>query len=415
MSLRRFAAWILLFVLTSQLDIATAQEWTRFRGPNGAGQSDAATIPATWTKADYNWVAQLPGIGHSSPVVWGDRIFVQSADPDSGLQYVLCLAADRGETIWKREFSSSTYHIHTRNSFASASPAVDAKHVYVTWATPEQLSLIALHHDGDIAWTRDDLGPFTSQHGFGSSPMLVGDLVVLCNQQQARRSGSAETSSILAFDRHTGQPRWKTPRISSKASYSVPCLYETPDGRQELITCSTAHGIFSLDPDTGKENWSTDVFSMRTVSSPVVVGNLVFGSTGSGAGGNYVVAVQLDGNHDIAYKVDRQAPYVPTVVQAGDLVFLWSDKGVVACLEAATGEPFWTKRVGGNYSGSPVRVGDRVYCISEDGDVVVIAASKKYELIGKTSLGEPSRSTPAVADGRMYLRTYSQLFSVGGE
>ncbi|MEM9659953.1 MAG: PQQ-binding-like beta-propeller repeat protein, partial [Planctomycetota bacterium] len=258
------------------------QEWPRFRGPNGQGQGAAPAIPAQWTDDDYCWVADLPGIGNSSPVLWGNRIFLQSADPNTGAQYVFCIDATIGKIIWQREFASSTYPIHGRNSFASASPAADERRVYVAWATPEQLTLGALDHHGKVEWMRKDLGPYASQHGFGVSPMLVGDLVILCNQQSPPETGSDQTSSIMAFDQRTGDLRWETPRRSDKVSYSVPCLHTRPDGTIELIGCSTADGFYSLDPETGRENWTAEAFTMRTVSSPVLLENLLLGTTGSG-------------------------------------------------------------------------------------------------------------------------------------
>lgn len=410
MTMRPTLTALLLFV-----QVAVAQDWPRFRGPNGSGQSEASSIPAQWSDQDYNWVIDLPGIGHSSPAVYSNRVFVQSADPQAGTQYILCLSAADGGTIWRKEFPSEPYHIHQRNSFASCSPAVDANHVYVAWGTPRNISLFAFDHDGRLAWSQNSLGPYASQHGYGASPMVAGDLVILCNQQMPSERGT-ETSAIMAFDRRTGELVWSTPRTSGKASYSVPCLHETSDGGVELLNCSTTHGIYSLDPETGRENWSfRSAFSMRTVSSPVVVGNLVFGSTGSGAGGNYLVAVDLT-SHQLAYKIDRQAPYVPSAVAAlGDeIVILWADNGVVTCLDAATGQRHWAKRVGGNYSGSPIRAGDKIFCVSDEGEVVSLAADREYRLLGRSQLGEPSRSTPAVSDGRLYLRTYSKLFSIGG-
>jgi outer membrane protein assembly factor BamB len=407
-----------LFVVASLatgLTGAAGQEWTRFRGPNGTGQSEATTIPAHWGSGDYNWVVELPGVGHSSPVVWGQRLFVQSAEPDNSRRYVLCLDTADGSTLWQHEIASHEYPIHRFSSYASSTPAVDADHVYVAWATPEQLSLRAYDHDGNTVWNRDDLGPFPSQHGFGVSPIVAGQLVILCNQQAAPvRDQPVNTSSILAFDRRSGELRWKTPRISASASYAVPCL-RNPAGGPELIICNTAQGMFALDLETGHENWSIPVFSMRTVSSPVVVGDLVFGSTGSGGGGNYVVAVRPgpSGPKEV-YRVEQPAPYVPCPVAHGDLVFLWYDGGIVSCIDAHTGERHWRKRVGGNYFASPVRAADRIYGVSEAGDVVVLAASREYQFISRNPLGESSRSTPAIAGGRMYLRSFSKLFSLGG-
>lgn len=403
----------LLCVLFMTCTTTLGQEWTRFRGPNGNGNSDYE-ITAQWADDDYNWVIDLPGIGHSSPVIWGDRLFVQSADPEKGTQFVVCIDSASGKKLWTKDFTSAPYHIHVRNSLASSTPTVDEQAVYIAWATPDQIRVHALTHAGESIWSREDLGPFESSHGFGTSPIVVGDMLVLSNLQMPSKDRGAETSSVMAFDKNTGNVRWTTARTSGQASYSVPCLHDGINGEPELLLCSTTHGMFGLDLASGKENWAVkDAFSMRTISSPIVVGNMVFGSTGSGGGGNYVVAIDKT-DATIAYKVERQAPYVPTPVALGDLVFLWYDKGIVTCIDAASGRQHWSNRVGGNYSGSPVCAGGKVYGISDEGQVVVLAASKEYQLLGKTSLGEASRSTPAVAGGRMYLRTYSKLFSVGG-
>ncbi len=203
--------------------------------------------------------------------------------------------------------------------------------------------------------------------------------------------------------------------MSEVVSYATPCIYEPPGGQPELICASTAHGIYSLDPETGHENWAIDVFSMRTVSSPIITGGLIFGTTGSGGGGNYVVAVKPGVDPQVEYELKKQAPYVPCPVAQDGLVFLWSDKGIATCIRADGGEQVWQHRIGGNFSGSPVIAGNGIYCIDEDGVVVVLAADEKFQLLGRSPLGEASRSTPAVANGRMYLRTYSHLVSIGGK
>jgi outer membrane protein assembly factor BamB len=411
--------WLSLFasivsLATVAAPRAAGQQWNRFRGPNGSGVS-SSTVPATWTTADYHWRTVLPGTGHSSPVVWQDRVYLMSADPQTARQYVLAIDTADGRIVWQRDFSIATYPIHARNSFASSTPAVDADHVYVAWSTPAEATLTALSPEGEIVW-QESLGPFASQHGFGASPILYDDLVIL-SLLEKKPDGveqRTETSRIVALDRLTGQQRWLQTRWSEVVSYSVPCIYRGPDGVDQLIGCSTADGIFSLDPRSGTVNWQIDVFEMRTVSSPVVAADLVLGTTGSGGGGNYVVAVRPGGAPEVAYDVRRQAPYVPTPVAKDGLLFLWSDKGVVSCLRADSGAVLWQERVGGNYSGSPVIAGDHLYCIDEEGVVVVLAAGETYRLLGKNPLGEASRSTPAIADDRLYLRTESQLFSVGG-
>jgi len=398
----------------------TAQEWTRFRGPNGTGASDASTIPTQWTASDYNWAVGLPGVGHSSPVVWGDKIFLTSGDEETAERMVLCLAVDDGALLWQRTFDSTIHTKHVRNSFGSVTPAVDAERVYVAWSTPEEYTFLALDHNGGDVWRRD-LGPFVSQHSCGISPIVYEDMVILGNDQdEADEEGHHGESFLIAVDARTGETRWQTSRASAVVAYSTPCVYDPPDEPAQLIFNSQAHGISSIDPHTGKTNWEQVVFDKRSCSSPIIAGGVIFGSCGSGGGGNFVVALRpgkVDGSRspELAYRIDTQAPYVPTPIANGDLVFLWSDKGIVTCIRASSGEVVWRERVGGNYSGSPIRVGDRLYCIDEEGVVVVLSASEKYEVLARNPLGEESRATPSVADGRLYLRTYSHLISVGGE
>lgn len=410
--------WLLAVAVVAHCcSLAHADEWTRFRGPNGDGQSDCPSIPGTWTESDYNWKVKLPGIGHSSPVVWKDRIYLLSADPESGTRYVVCVAAANGSIVWTKEFEGVPHHLHRFNSYASCTPAVDADHIYVAWSDPEHTLLKALDHAGEEVWSVD-MGPWVSQHGYGTSPMLVDDLVIVSKYDENPKrpdGGTPGESFVLAVDRLTGKERWRTPRATDTTSYSVPCIRELENGQKELISCSTAEGIFALDPKTGEQKWNLKVFTMRTVSSPVLTSGLVIGSTGSGGGGNYVVAVKPGEEPKEVWRVKTQAPYVPTTVAYKDMLFLWFEGGIVTCVDAATGNVHWKQRIGGNFHGSPVRVADKIYCISEAGEVVVLAADKTYQLIGKMQLGEDSRSTPAISGGRMYLRTYSHLFSIGGK
>ena len=174
--------------------------------------------------------------------------------------------------------------------------------------------------------------------------------------------------------------------------------------------------MFSLDPETGNRNWAVeDAFSMRTVSSPLLAGGLVYGSTGSGAGGNYLVGIRPGKNAEVVVKVDRQAPYVPTSVARGNLLFLWYDKGIATCIDARDGSIHWRERLDTAFSGSPIRVGEKMFCMDEAGVVWVLAAEKQFKVLGKYPLGEERRSTPAVSGGQMFLRTYSHLFAVGAK
>lgn len=387
-----------------------AQEWTRFRGPNGSGLSDATTIPATWTDEDYRWKVDLPGVGHASPVIWGNKIFLLSADPETVTRIVLCLDAADGRTIWSRSYPSTKHVKHQFNSFASATPAVDEQQVYVAWSAPEEYTLAAFDHDGNERW-KLNLGPYVSQHSCGTSPIVYEDLVILGNDQDG-------DSSLVAVERATGSIRWRVPRKKVVVAYSTPCVYAPEGEKPQLIFNSQAHGISSINPDDGQSNWELAVFDKRSVSSPLIAGGLIFGSCGSGAGGNYVVAIKPGAAGvapEVAYKVTKSAPYVPTPVATEDFIFLWSDQGVVTCCDIATGKPIWQERVGGKYFGSPVCAGGRLYCMSADGEVAVVAASPVYEFFGKQPLGDPSHSTPAVSGGVMYLRTFTKLFALGGK
>lgn len=386
------------------------QEWTRFRGPNGTGLSDATGIPVSWKESDFDWRVELPGEGHSQPVAWGERIFVTCAADGGKTRRLLAIRAADGSTEWTHQCELEPLRKNLRNSDASGSPAADDARVYVAFGSPASHLLLALDHSGRRVWTRD-LGPYEAEHGSGNSPIVFEDLVVLGNEHDGE-------SFVIAVERTTGDVRWKTPRRAERAAYGTPCVYSRPDGKPSLLFTSQAHGIYSLDAMTGAPQWEARVFDKRSVSSPVFGGGLAFGACGSGGGGNYVVAVKVDGEGDVtasheAYRVTRSAPYVPTSVVKGDLLFLWAERGFVSCVELATGAEIWRERVEGSYYGSPVCVGDRLYCMTEDGEAVVVAASRTFRLLARNPIGEGSRSTPAVFGGRMVLRTYRHLLSVG--
>ena len=195
------ARFICILLILCAADLTSAQEWTRFRGPNGSGiGQNGQSIPTTWSEIDYNWRVKLPGIGHSSPVVWGDKIFLLSADPESATRYVICIDVAMGATNWQRNFQSDSHHLHVRSSFASSTPTVDADHVYVGWSTPTETTLKAFDHSGNEVWSLD-LGRWQSQHGFGTSPILFEDLVILHNSQQAKslKPGERPGDSFMMY------------------------------------------------------------------------------------------------------------------------------------------------------------------------------------------------------------------------
>lgn len=400
-----------------------ADEWNRFRGPNGTGIGDGTGIPTKFTEADFVFKTKLPGdSGCSSPVVYGDKVFVTSADSTDATRYVICLHAVTGKVIWQQRFASVVHPLHSRSTYASCTPAVDGQHVYVAWATPEQTLLKAFTLDGAEAWSRD-LGTWQSQHGFGTSPIVYEGMVILHNSQQADKLNPGEKpgiSRMTAFDALTGETKWSTKLKSKNVCYSIPFVRTSEDGQAELVCSSTGDGIFALDAESGKRIWAVNdgLFRMRTVASPIEAGGLIFGSNGSGGySSNFVVAVKPGKNAQKAYQLkngrDFKAPYVPCLISDGGLVFALYDKGFATCFDSATGKTVWIERTGAAFSGSPIRLDDRIFCIAEDGTVWVIAASDEYKVLAKNSLGEDSKATPAVANGRMYLRTDTHVICVG--
>jgi outer membrane protein assembly factor BamB len=405
------AACALLGVLTAD---TAGQEWTRFRGPNGSGLSAATTVPVRWTEKDFAWKVPLPGVGHSSPVLWGGRVFLTAGDETTGERTVVCLDAGDGRRLWSRAFAGARHGKHADNSFASATPAVDDRHVYVCWGSPRQYLVVVLDHDGKEAW-RADLGPYQSGHGFGTSPIVHDDLLIVPADQDG-------PSALFGLDRDTGKVRWKVPR-RSKASYATPCVYQALGRPAELIFTSYEHGLSSIDPKTGRTNWELDVFHKghveTPIGSPIVAGDLVLGTCGWLGVRQEVVAVRpaaagRDEKARAVYGIARAVPLCTTPLVKDDLLYLWSDAGIVTCADARTGDVHWRERVPGSYYSSPVCVGQALYGVTREGDVIVLAAAKRFELLARNPLGEGSHSTPAVAGGRMYLRTFGHLICLGG-
>ena len=393
---------------------ALAHEWPRFRGPNGSGLSDAKTIPVKWTDSDIRWKAKLPGEGISSPVVWGERLFVTSAEPDLGQRHLICLQTQDGKELWRQSESFQPYNKHRVNTFATSTPAVDAERVYQVWQSPQSSTMLAFTHDGTPAW-RFELDPFSEGHGGGVSPIVWNDLVVLACDQK-------EPSYLVAVERRTGQQRWKTERRSKRAGYSTPCIYQVSGRPDELIFTAWEHGITGIDPRTGNVRWELDCFGKQTeraIVSPIVAGDVIFGTCGFVTSDKHCVAVrpgESDGKVEAKelFRIEKVAPHLPSPLAYKDRLFLWTEKGIASAVRLDTGEVISTKRIGGNYSSSPICIDGRLYAVSDDGEVVVLKADDSLQEIARNALDEPSRATPAVSGGRLYLRTMSQVVCLGG-
>jgi outer membrane protein assembly factor BamB len=389
-----------------------AEQWSRFRGSNGDGQSDASGIPIQWKTGEYAWKKALPGVGRSSPVVWDNYVFVTSANPDNGEQIILAFDARNGEQLWEKRFASGTHHQHVENSYATSTPAVDANRLYVSWLDGDKVTLGAFTHQGEEVW-RHQVGSLVEQHGFGTSPVVVGDVVCLDNDTEDK-----DRSVVTGVNAATGEELWHVSRGTGKTVFATPCVWDSGAGRQLLLTSSMGSGLTAFEPTSGKIAWQVleNDLPDRCVSSPITAGGLVFVSCGSGNNGLRLIAMRPGKEGEMpqeAYRLDVGVPNIPTPVAAGELLFLWHDRGTVSCVDLATGEEHWRQRVNGKFHSSPVRVGDRIYCVSLDGDVVVLAASKEYKLLGRSALEEPVQATPAVASNRIYFRTDASLICLG--
>ncbi len=409
--------WVVVLLVCGVLSggPVAAENWPRFRGPNGQGVSETQGIPTKWSDDDYAWKVTLPGRGHACPVVWSDRLFVTCAEQGARRGILLCLNTADGTERWRSEVELTKYPINRLNSYASSTPAADADHVYVLWPSRERTILVALNHDGTEAWTVEFSG-VQARHGKGSSPIVVGDYVIVSHEQE--RNSEGVESQWLAINRKTGHVHWRRSEAAvANASYSTPCVWKRGDGKAEVVFAGNAHGVTGVDLETGQTRWELDsVLPKRVVSSPLWTGQLIIATCGEGGRGSRLTAIE-PGANDSAREVysleTRVVPYVPTAVAYGGDLFLFHDNGTVTCTVASDGKVLWSEKPAGRFYGSPVCVNGVLYAMTTTGDVVVLKAAGTYEVLAVNALGEKSHATPAVGDGRMFLRTESHLFAIG--
>ena len=408
----------LAFALSSGF-AESSENWPRFRGPNGAGNSEAS-VPALWDKSSYRWALPLKENGHGSPAVWGNYVFLNSSADKGQTRKVLCVDAKTGKVEWSRSYPSKTHKTHRFNSFASSTPALDEKNVYSVWGHATELKVSAHTHRGKLLWEKD-LGGVKGGHGFAVSPIVFEDLLIVPNDQE--KGGGAH----YALDCSTGEIRWKVPRESKRLTYSTPCVFTSPDGSRELIFTNWWLGFTSLEPKTGKQLWELSVFgrphSERAISSPIVAGNLVLGVCGFTTLDKHLVAIRpasvsKNGKAKEVWRLEETMPHIPSPLLSGNRLYLWADNGVITCVRPQTGERVWKARVEGvkdTFFGSPVLAGSTIFCVSAYGQVVAIADSDEFKQLGVTDLGEVCRSTPALANGDFFLRTAERLICIKGE
>lgn len=438
---------VLLLACSVSASLAVAEPapsytWPQFRGPNGQGVSPETGLPLTWSASEnVLWKTPIPGRGHSSPVVWGKRLFLTTAVEgpitrpgftgtakhlDDGKEFVhpdgvgadraqtlkvLAIDAETGRILWeKTAWEGNPYDTrHRRGSFASPTPIVDGERVYA-WFGSEGIYAYDLY--GKELWKADLGGIAAMGVGYGTSPVLHGEHVILQCDEDA-----GEKSFIAALDRRTGKEVWRVAR-KVEVSWATPVIVKA-EGRDELVTAGT-EAIIAYDPATGKELWRAKGLESNAVPSPVVGKDVVVLSAGYPA--KVAMAIRTGGSGDVTgtprvlWRYEKGTAYVPSPILYGDLVYLVTDRGLVTALDVKTGA---VKYEGGRppipatFMASPVVIDGRIVLMSEDGDAFVIKAGPVHEIERTNSLGEPIFASPAIAEGRIFIRGASNLYCIG--
>ena len=386
-----------------------ADTWARFRGPGGDGSATGQDIPAKLDlKYHLLYKVAMPGQGYGSPVLWDDKLFLQESSAGGDSRHLLCLEATTGKTLWRTTEKGTFAKTHVKNSMASSTPAADPSRVVCLFWDGKDVSLNAYDHQGKTLW-RSLLGPFASQHGFGHSPLLhQGRVFVNFDQDGAAR--------LVAFDAATGDKIWAAERTAVRSCYSTP-LIRGVDGREELVVGSTAGGA-GYDPATGKllweHKWKFDAAPLRTVASPILVGDKLVLASGDGKGDRHLQVVRLQGDKpELLWEEKKTFPYVPMMLAHQGRLWGVNDKGMAICCDLAKGTMVYSSRLAEAFSASPVLVDGRMVAVDERGRLFVIGLGDKLEILSKIDLGESVLASPAVGGGRLWVRGQDSLFCLG--
>jgi outer membrane protein assembly factor BamB len=387
-----------------------ADNWPRWRGPSGQGWVSGDHYPDTWSGTDnVQWKVPVPGDGNSSPIVWGDYIYLTTAYDRGQRRSVLAFQRSDGRQVWECFAPDATpQRAHRKNGHASATPTTDGKYIYTYFGSH---GLMAVDMKGNLAW-HTDLGAIVTVHGAACSPLLYKDMVIIV---QELRSGNK--SFIGAFDKNTGHERWRTIRTGSRGWYSPIAIHA---GNRDEIIVSGTDQVQAYDPDTGQELWTARGNTWEVIPTPAVGLGMLFCSSGREGP---TLAIRPGGSSDvtdthIAWSISQDSPFVPSPILYENNLYIINDMAALAsCIDARSGRILWQGKIGQarreGFSASPVAVDDNIYFTNDDGDTFVLKAGPEFQLLHVNSLGEPVRASPALVDGRWYWRTVKHLIAIG--
>ncbi|HXG63757.1 MAG TPA: PQQ-binding-like beta-propeller repeat protein [Blastocatellia bacterium] len=399
-------AWVTLLCSVTGF----ADNWPQFRGPRGQGISTETGLPAQWNAAaNIVWKTALPGPGHSSPVIWGDRIFLTAfRKQGKGQLLTLCVDKASGRILWEKEVPVERVEaVHATNSPASPTPATDGKHVYVYFGS---YGLVCFDFEGKKIWEKP-VGPYPIEWGSASSPIVYGNLVLLNCDTDAE-------DFLLAVDKNTGRTVWQAPRSNIERAWPTPVIWSV--GGKDQIVVSGSGGVKAYDPRDGRELWTVEGVPRWVGPTPVAAHGLLYVAANGRDPENFVMAIRPGGRGNVtkshvAWRYDRAVSSVPSPVVVGDYLYMVRNGGIMTCLNAKTGALVWQERLPGkgDYYASPVAADGKIYLLSEEGIVTVIAARPVYQLLGTNDMGERCMASPAISDGRIFIRSDESLFCIG--
>ena len=403
--------------LTSVLcNFAAAENWTRFRGPNGQGVSSEKKLPLTWSaKKNVTWKTAIPGTGWSSPIVYGDRIFLTTATDGGASCRVICVNRINGRILWNKEVHRQKPGRKRRqNSYATSTPVTDGKRVYAVFYDG---TIVAVDYSGKLLWKNSEVKHY-SVHGLGASPILANGTLIMpfdgSSREKERLGFKApwKNAVILALDAATGKVRWKGKRGESRVGHVTPILVD--DGTQ-LISAG-GDRVQGFDVRTGKRIWSVYSRGEGVTPSPVVADGLLF--TSSGFEAPTIRAIRLGGKGDItkthiAWEQKRGVAALASFLYVAPHLYSITRDNILYCFEASTGKIVWRERLTGVHSASPVLADGKIYIQSEDGVTLVLRPGAKYDEIARNKLGEKCLASMAVSQGRFFIRSDKHLYCIG--